>query len=94
MATPYLPYQLYALLKEVAMKWTKWIAMSVAVMLFSGARAEEPSAASVASQEWRSYVSPLEPIGERLAGQLSDQNDAQLRQDMYAVCGVHEPLRW
>ena len=65
------------------MKWTKWIAMSVAVMLFSGARAEEPSAASVASQEWRSYVSPLEPIGERLAGQLSDQNDAQLRQDMY-----------
>ena len=36
-----------------------------------------------ASQEWRSYVEPLLPIGERLVAQINGPEDAQLRQELY-----------
>ena len=45
--------------------------------------AAEPDIAAVASQEWRSYVTPLLSIGERLAPQLSNPQDPQLRRELY-----------
>lgn len=39
-----------------------------------------------AAQEWRAYVEPLLPLGERLVTKmLADQQDPQLRQEMYRL---------
>ena len=36
-----------------------------------------------ASQEWRSFVEPLLPVGERLVAQIKEPEDAQLRAELY-----------
>jgi hypothetical protein len=39
--------------------------------------------AKAASPEWRDYVTPLAPIGERLLPLMRDPDDPQLRQELY-----------
>jgi Protein of unknown function (DUF1214) len=39
--------------------------------------------AAVAAQEWRTYVEPLGPVGERLLAQSPNPQDAQLRRELY-----------
>lgn len=36
-----------------------------------------------AAQEWKSYIEPLLPIGERLVAQTREAEDAQLRRELY-----------
>lgn len=38
---------------------------------------------SIATQEWHQYIEPLLPIGERLIAQITEPEDAQLRQEIY-----------
>ena len=38
---------------------------------------------TVANEEWRAYVEPLLPLGERLVAQINEPEDAQLRQELY-----------
>ena len=39
--------------------------------------------AATAAQEWRSYVQPLESLGERFVPQMTDPQDPQLRRELY-----------
>ena len=39
--------------------------------------------AALVSKEWRSYIEPLLPVAERLAGYVTDINDPQLRHEYY-----------
>lgn len=36
-----------------------------------------------AEKEWRAYIEPLLPIGQRLVAQINEPEDAQLRQEIY-----------
>jgi len=56
------------------------IAVSSLLLACLNAFAGNPAAGS---KEWRAYVEPLAPVGERLTGLLSDPRDPQLRQEMY-----------
>lgn len=38
---------------------------------------------ATASREWRSFIEPLLPIGERLVAQIVEPEDPQLRQEIY-----------
>jgi hypothetical protein len=38
---------------------------------------------TLAGREWRGYVEPLLPIGERLVALVGDPEDGQLRQEVY-----------
>ncbi len=40
---------------------------------------------AVIGKEWRAYVDALAPVADRIAGLLSDPDDAQLRQEMYSL---------
>ena len=38
---------------------------------------------SIAAKEWRAFVEPRLPIGERLIPQINGPEDPQLRQELY-----------
>ena len=40
---------------------------------------------SVAAPEWRAYIDPLLPIGERTVALMSNPEDSQLRQEAYSL---------
>ena len=57
-------------------------AFLVGLMLVSaGAIADDNE--SLVSKEWNSYIGPLQPIAEKLAANLTDPQDPQLRREMY-----------
>lgn len=41
------------------------------------------NAIQAAAQEWRAYIEPLLPLGEKLAAQMEGADDPQLRQELY-----------
>ena len=60
-----------------------WLMLSCA---FAQDSPSDPSAiTSVAAQEWRAYVDPLAPIGERTVALMSNPEDPQLRQEAYSL---------
>ena len=63
------------------------VAALIAMMLaFSGSSGfAQIDVDSTAAREWKSYVEPLLPIGERLIAQINEPEDAQLRQELYRV---------
>lgn len=56
---------------------------AVLASLTSGDAMSQTVSPEAAGQEWRSYIEPLLPIGERLVAQMSGADDPQLRQEMY-----------
>ena len=62
------------------------LALAVSLLTFSNAFADVASDnTSAAAQEWRGYVEPLLPIGERMLALMPDQQDPQLRQELYRM---------
>ena len=61
------------------------IAMLLSMLVFSNAYAEGDANTAIADKEWRSYIEPMLPIGEKLATQLGDPQDPQLRQELYKL---------
>ncbi|MET0657312.1 MAG: hypothetical protein ABW110_04040 [Steroidobacteraceae bacterium] len=47
------------------------------------ATSTQTAIAALVSREWASYIEPLLPLAERLAGYLPHQEDAQLRRELY-----------
>jgi hypothetical protein len=59
-------------------------ALSVGCALAENAAPAPTAAVSAdAAREWRDYVEPLLPIGEKMLAKMRDPNDPQLRQELY-----------